>query len=198
MRNARFPELIEVESEELEEVLHRVEQSLDEKDSTLVRRVFESYAYVSDLIDDQEHVDSPPAATVLREALEKTAAVVGEKTEVSGASPSGVRPRQRPARMPALRTPDEPSESDEAASSKVTGRVTVPTLTGVPRGLRSGTRRSLRATRVPPCGRGDRLREGSPACSCRSSGSRRWVRRSTSCRNCVAICAVRCSRRARR
>ena len=37
----------------LEEVLRRVEQSLDEKDAALVRAVFESYAYVTDLVEDK-------------------------------------------------------------------------------------------------------------------------------------------------
>ena len=51
MRNV--PELVEVDSTRLEEVLRRVEQSLDEKDAALVRAVFESYAYVSDLVEDK-------------------------------------------------------------------------------------------------------------------------------------------------
>ena len=42
MRNA--PGLVEVDSTRLEEVLRRVEQSLDEEDAALVRAVFESYA----------------------------------------------------------------------------------------------------------------------------------------------------------
>ena len=46
-------ELIDVESERLDDVLRRVEQSLDEQDSLLIRRVFESYAYVSDLVEDK-------------------------------------------------------------------------------------------------------------------------------------------------
>ena len=46
-------ELIEVESSRLDDVLRRVEQSLDEEDSLLIRRVFESYAYVSDLVEDR-------------------------------------------------------------------------------------------------------------------------------------------------
>ena len=51
MRNSR--DLVEVDSTRLEEVLRRVEQSLDEKDAALVRAVFESYAYVADLVDDK-------------------------------------------------------------------------------------------------------------------------------------------------
>ncbi len=46
-------ELVDVDSERLEEVLRRAEQALDEKDSHLIRRLFRSYAYVSDLIEDK-------------------------------------------------------------------------------------------------------------------------------------------------
>ena len=119
MRNA--PELIEVESEELEEVLHRVEQSLDEKDSTLVRRVFESYAYVSDLIDDKNTSIRRLRQLFFGKRTEKTAAVVGEKTEVSGA-PSECAAAAETSSDAGVENPDEPSESDEAASSKGHGR----------------------------------------------------------------------------
>ncbi|MDB5353150.1 MAG: Transposase [Planctomycetota bacterium] len=51
MRTA--PELLEVDNKQLEDVLRRAEQSLDEEDSHLIRRLFESYAYVSDLIEDK-------------------------------------------------------------------------------------------------------------------------------------------------
>jgi hypothetical protein len=52
MRNSL--ELVEVDGTRLEEVLRRVEQSLDEEDAALVRAVFESYAYVSDLVEDKD------------------------------------------------------------------------------------------------------------------------------------------------
>jgi hypothetical protein len=51
MRNA--PELVEVDSARLEEVLRRAEQSLDKEDAALVRAVFRSYAYVADLVEDK-------------------------------------------------------------------------------------------------------------------------------------------------
>jgi transposase len=51
MRNA--PEIVEVDSTQLEDVLRRVEQSLDEKDTKLIRAVFESYVYVADLVEDK-------------------------------------------------------------------------------------------------------------------------------------------------
>jgi hypothetical protein len=46
-------ELVEVDSDRLEEVLHRAESSLDEKDAALIRAVFESYAYVTELVEDK-------------------------------------------------------------------------------------------------------------------------------------------------
>lgn len=43
MRNG--PEMVEVNSTQLEDVLRRVEKSLDEKDTQLIRAAFESYVY---------------------------------------------------------------------------------------------------------------------------------------------------------
>lgn len=51
MRNSL--EMLEVDSTQLEEVLRRAEQALDDKDATFIRRVFESYLYVSDLVEDK-------------------------------------------------------------------------------------------------------------------------------------------------
>jgi len=47
------PEIVEVEQTQLDEVLRRVEQALDEKDAKLIRAVFQSYAYVTELVEDQ-------------------------------------------------------------------------------------------------------------------------------------------------
>jgi transposase len=76
-------ELIEVESDRLEEVLRRVEQALEEDDSILIRRVFESYAYVSDLIEDKNTSIQRLRQLLFGKHTEKTAAVVGEKIEDS-------------------------------------------------------------------------------------------------------------------
>jgi transposase len=83
MRTAKL-ELIEVESDRLDEVLRRVEQSLDEDDSILIRRVFESYAYVSDLIEDKNTSIQRLRQLLFGKRTEKTAEVVGQKTEDSG------------------------------------------------------------------------------------------------------------------
>ena len=78
MRNA--PELVEVDSTRLEQVLRRVEQSLDEKDSALVRAVFESYAYVSDLVEDKNTSIRRLRQLFFGARTEKTEAVVSQKT----------------------------------------------------------------------------------------------------------------------
>ena len=119
MRNA--PELIEVKGKELEDVLRRVEQSLDEKDSILIRRVFESYAYVSDLIDDKNTSIRHLRQLFFGKRTEKTAAVVGEKTEHSDAPPECAAAAETGPDA-GVESTDESSESDEAAPSKGHGR----------------------------------------------------------------------------
>src|SRR3954469_23015559 len=81
-------ELVEVDSARLEEVLRRAEQALAEKDAELIRAVFESYAYVTDLVEDKN-----PTIRRLRQLFfgartETTEAVVGPKTGTSKATAS--------------------------------------------------------------------------------------------------------------
>jgi transposase len=82
-------ELIEVESERLEDVLRRAEQSLDEEDSLLIRRVFESYAYVSDLVEDRNTSIRRLRELFFGSRTEKTDAVTGQKNSKPKADPSG-------------------------------------------------------------------------------------------------------------
>jgi transposase len=81
MRNS--PEIIEVNNSEVEKVLRRVEQALDKKDATLIRRVFESYAYVSDLVEDKNTSIRRLRQLFFGKRTEKTKAVVGRNTETS-------------------------------------------------------------------------------------------------------------------
>jgi transposase len=81
MRNSL--ELVEVDSDRLEEVLRRAEQSLDEKDAELIRAVFESYAYVTDLVEDKNTTIRRLRQLFFGGRTEKTEAVVGPKTERS-------------------------------------------------------------------------------------------------------------------
>jgi transposase len=80
------PGLVEVDSMRLEEVLLRVEQSLDEKDSALVRAVFESYAYVADLVEDRNTSIRRLRQLLFGAPTEKTDAVVGPKTKTPEAA----------------------------------------------------------------------------------------------------------------
>jgi transposase len=81
IRNAL--ELVDVESDRLEEVLRRAEQSLDEKDADLIRAVFESYAYVTELVEDKNTTIRRLRQLFFGSRTEKTETVVGPKTETS-------------------------------------------------------------------------------------------------------------------
>jgi transposase len=85
MRNS--PEMVEVDSTQLEEVLRRVEQSLDEKDTKLIRAVFESYVYVADLVEDKNTSIRRLRKLFFGTRTEKTEAVVGRPTENPDAPP---------------------------------------------------------------------------------------------------------------
>ncbi len=86
---------------QLEDVLHRVEAAaLDAEDATLIRRVFESYAYVTELVEDKNTSIRRLRELLFGKPTEKTAAVLGrqadkpEPTPAAGvaaatASPSG-------------------------------------------------------------------------------------------------------------
>jgi transposase len=78
MRNSL--ELVEVDGDRLKQVLRRAEQSLDEKDAALVRAVFESYAYVTELVEDKNTTIRRLRQLFFGSRTEKTDAVVGPKT----------------------------------------------------------------------------------------------------------------------
>src|SRR3954447_10203047 len=110
MRNV--PELVEVDSTRLEEVLRRVEQSLDEKDAALVRAVFESYAYVSDLVDDKDTSIRRLRQLFFGARTEKTEAVVGQKAR----TPEVASPADALAETGLAGDDRSADESDTAAS----------------------------------------------------------------------------------
>src|SRR5271154_394466 len=85
MRTA--PEILELDSTQLEDVLRRVEQSLEAKDAALVRAVFESYVYVADLMEDKNTSIRRLRQLFFGSRTEKTAAVVGRKAVPPEAAP---------------------------------------------------------------------------------------------------------------
>src|SRR5262249_28295511 len=85
MRNT--PEMIEVDSTHLEQVLVRVEQALDSEDATLIRRLFESYVYVAGLVEDKNTSIRRLRQLFFGKRTEKTATVVGRTGETPEATP---------------------------------------------------------------------------------------------------------------
>src|SRR5262249_43508230 len=91
-------EIVEVSPTQLEEVLRRVEQVLTEEDAALIRAVFRSYVYVTDLVEDKNTSIRRLRQLLFGARTEKTDAVVGRDTE----------------------TPDTTGPSDPAASTAET------------------------------------------------------------------------------
>jgi len=78
-----------VDGRQLEEVVRRAEQALGENDATLIRRVFESYLYVSDLVEDKNTSIRRLRELFFGKRTEKTKRVVGGNAETTAAaSPS--------------------------------------------------------------------------------------------------------------
>jgi transposase len=81
------PEIVEVDNTQLEEVLRRVEQALDEKDTKLIRAVFASYVYVADLVEDKNTSIRRLRKLFFGARTEKTEAVAGRSAEKPDAAP---------------------------------------------------------------------------------------------------------------
>ncbi|HMB06101.1 MAG TPA: hypothetical protein VKP69_20505, partial [Isosphaeraceae bacterium] len=107
-----------MDSTRLEEVLRRVEQSLDEKDSALVRAVFESYAYVADLVDDKNTSIRRLRQLFFGGRTETIEAVVGPKTR----KPDTAGPGDALAETDLAAGEENTDFSDAAAASKGHGR----------------------------------------------------------------------------
>ncbi len=61
--------------------MHRVEAPLDAEDATLIRRVFESYAYVTELVEDKNTSIRRLRELLFGKPTEKTAAVLGRQAD---------------------------------------------------------------------------------------------------------------------
>jgi transposase len=86
MRNA--PEMMEVDDAHVQAVLRRVEQALDDKDSAFIRAVFESYAYVTDLVEDKNTTIRRLRQLFFGTRTEKTRTVVGDTVDPPPNAPS--------------------------------------------------------------------------------------------------------------
>lgn len=112
------PQIIDVSNAQLEGVLHRVEQSLDEKDVELIRAVFQSYLYVTDLVEDKNTSLRRLRQLLFGVRTEKTDAVVGQPTD------------RLPATMPSDAATGTESATPEAASEVSGGAAMGPARPG--------------------------------------------------------------------
>ncbi len=124
MRKA--PEIVEVASTQVEEVLRRVEQALDEKDTQLIRAVFESYVYVAGLVEDKNTSIRRLRQLFFGARTEKTEAVVGRQTEKPDATPpsGAVAATEVAAGQPTTNEPNSAAsaEAEPASASPGHGR----------------------------------------------------------------------------
>jgi hypothetical protein len=79
----KAPEIMEVDARAVEELLRRAEGKLDEKDCELIRAVFQSYAYVADLVEDKNTSIRRLRKLFFGARTEKTSAVVGDSQDAS-------------------------------------------------------------------------------------------------------------------
>jgi len=112
-------EIVEVDTTRVEEVLRRVEQALDEKDATLIRAVFQSYAYVTDLVEDKNTSIRRLRHLFFGSRTEKTGAVVKRGAEKSGTTPQSSAAAE--IEIAAGKT-DESDETDTKPACKGHGR----------------------------------------------------------------------------
>jgi transposase len=113
MRNS--PEILEVTDTQLEDVLRRVEEALDEKDAALIRRLFESYAYVTDLVEDKRTSIRRLRELLFGKPTEKTAAVLGRETTKTD-KPDAPGPTGAAAEAPSVPDGPAPGEAKEAGT----------------------------------------------------------------------------------
>jgi hypothetical protein len=112
------PKRIEVDARQMEELLRRAEGKLDEQDYDLMRAIFESYAYVTDLVEDKNTSIRRLRQLLFGARTEKTDAVVGSNEEaVSDDQPSNPVDTAQPS---------EPARENESSDENSDGADTTP------------------------------------------------------------------------
>jgi hypothetical protein len=119
MRHA--PEIIEVDSPRLEDVLGRAEQALPLEDVALIRAVVEAYRYVVELVDDKNTSIGRLRQLLFGSRTEKTSAVLGRTADLRDAPPAnGAAADTEPAGGEV--DSDGSKETDQAPARKGHGR----------------------------------------------------------------------------
>ncbi len=105
-------EIVEVEVKELDDLLDRLATAnIDEKDREFIRAVFDSYAYVTDLVEDKNTSIRRLRKLLFGNRTEKTSQVLKstEETDPTDSTPA--------SELPPAASPDEDSAADDCASS---------------------------------------------------------------------------------
>jgi transposase len=84
----KSPEMIEVNARQLEELLRRAEGKLDAQDYELMQAIFQSYTYVTDLVEDKNTSIRRLRQLLFGARTEKTDAVVGGGQDASDDDPA--------------------------------------------------------------------------------------------------------------
>ena len=110
-----MPEIIEVDPHQLQEVVGRAEKLLDPKDAELIEKVFDSYEYVTSLVQQKNMSIRRLNEMLFGAKTEKTAAVVGDSDHVqTGAARGDAEDGERPT--------EESDEADETPAQEGHGR----------------------------------------------------------------------------
>jgi transposase len=114
MRTA--PEIIEVDSTQLEDVLRRIEGAVDEKDFTLIRALFQSYTYVTDLVEDKNTSIRRLRELLFGKRTETTRNVVGSGDGSEAVPPATAVPGEAATQPPSTTGEPEQKSTTEAGT----------------------------------------------------------------------------------
>ena len=114
-------EIIELNPSQLRDVVRRAEQSLDPEDAELIRAVFDSYEYVTDLVGDRNTTIRRLRQLLFGASTEKTDAVVNHSDATEGGSD---QPEEAAASddSPLIADDSEGSNADEKPAAPGHGR----------------------------------------------------------------------------
>jgi len=113
-RMTRSPSpIVDVDTQRLDEVLRRAEQSLDGEDFELTKAIFESYAYLTDLVEDKNTSLRRLRQLLFGHRSEKSEAVLGDSASGPAEPADGPTEDHRPV---------GPQRADEKPTPKGHGR----------------------------------------------------------------------------
>ena len=193
MMTRKQPEIIEMDFAKLDSLLDRAEQgTLAKEDHQTIRAVFESYAFLTQLIDQKSTTIRRLRTLLFGASTEKTAALMGRESS-SAETDSDSQPRD-----------DNQQDSTDRSTSSRQNRPRKKghgrngeKITRAPIEYLSLTRRSRQATLVPSAREEPCIKFHSQESCCGLLVNRQCKRRFTSYKNCAAVCVARYSRQRR-